>query len=252
MSNTNLISLVEKDGIDEVVIKMLMGDVTSSVDLLKIIKTNCKSIPDKLFYKNVEMVMKGLDDKKTIARKVGERLAKSEYGYDVGIVLLKYIYSLELPQKGRAMAYLLDAVSKDFIEPNECMRLCRYINIISFRSLLFVRENVSKKRIHETLEDHAYITELEKNGLLYNCSGSGLAFDLDAYLLDKYSLSYDDENKYGGFADKFKGIPSLDSFPTKPVYLSTGDVPYMSGKDNNTTNVKDQIDVDGEVLTIFK
>ena len=151
------------DDLYELSLKVLMGDVSSAVDIMKTIKKNCKSIPDKIFYRNLEMVMKGMDEKKTSSKKVAEKLARCEYGSNTGVVLLKYIYSFEIPDKGKCMAYLMDAVSKDFIHPIECMRLCKYINNTSLKGLLYLtlknsrrdRELISRMLILPTSVDEA-------------------------------------------------------------------------------------------------
>lgn len=245
MNSKKFNELIKTEGLGVSVIKLLMGDITSSIDILKIVKDNCISIPDILFYSNFEAVMEGLTEKKVNAKKVGEKLAQSEYGSKTGMVLLKYVYSFETPQKGKCMAYLMDAVSKDFITPTECMRLCRYIYNLSLNSLLLLKNNVHKKTINTSIDDYPYINELKNNGLMYESSGSGLSFELDAFLLDKYSLSYDDENKYGGYIEKYKGIPDFSDFPQVPVYIISGSEPYMQDVNNMSS-----ISVEGSTLKL--
>lgn len=234
----------------ETVLKILMGDVSSVIDTLNIIRNYCKSIPDKIFYNNLQAMMLDMDHNKTSAKKVGTILAKSEYGFDSGLVLLKFLYSFETPQKGKCMAYLLDSVSKEFITPMECMRLCRYLNDISLMSLIYLKNNVSKKTVQGSIEVYPYIMELKNNGLMYENSGSGLSFELDAFLLDKYSLSYDEDNKYGSYSEKYKGIPDISSFPEIPVYLSAGSEPYMNSISTDKTSLEHIFSVEETTLKI--
>ncbi len=242
----------KEEDIFEIALRILMGDYTSLVDFLKLLKDKCVTIPDMLFYRNFEKVMLGLDEKKTSAKMVGEKLAQSEYGSNVGVVLINYICSFESSEKGKCMAYLMDATSKGFITPSECIRFCRYLKDVSLGGLLYLKNNVHKKTVRGDMEDYPYILELKNNGLMYNNSGVGSSFELDAYLLDKYSLSYDDDEKYGGYSEKLKGLPGLSEFPPVPVYISGGTEPYMNGLSERDTSLKKNFLVEDGILKIGK
>lgn len=46
---------------------------------------------------------------------------------------------------------------------------------------------------------------------MYDACDDGIAFELEAYYLDKFALSYDDD-KYG-YSSKRDGIPRMINFP---------------------------------------
>ena len=58
-----------------------------------------------------------------------------------------------------------------------------------------------------------------------------------------YSLSYDDEHKYGGYSDKYIGIPDINDFPEVPVYLSAGSEKYMKGISNENLSLDKVVSV---------
>lgn len=63
------------------------------------------------------------------------------------------------------------------------------------------------------------IKELKNNALMYDACDDGIAFELEAYYLDKFALSYDDD-KYG-YSSKRDGIPEDDKLPKVVVNLTT-------------------------------
>ena len=54
---------------------------------------------------------------------------------------------------------------------------------------------------------------------MYDSDKEGAAFELEAYLLDKFALSYETE-KYN-YSDLYGGIPHMESFPKRPQFLTT-------------------------------
>lgn len=198
----------------------LSGNVAAILKLIEECAKIGKSIPDYLFYRNLEAVLKRIDKNGTAKRKVGKKLADSAYGDNYGYTLLRYIHSYEHESKGVFMANLLDAVSKDFISSNDCFRYCKTINDISLISLFFLKENVLKKELFDLKTyDRNSLNELKRNDLMYDSDSGGIAFELDAFLLDKYGLSYQEE-KYS-YRDKYAGIPTLAEFPDRPELLRT-------------------------------
>lgn len=204
--------------------QVMSGDVMIGTGELVIqCKKIAMSIPSYLFYHNFKSVIEGLEDKNTVSRKVGKKLAQSSYGEEYGYTLLHYINAYEHKDKGTFMAYLIDSVSKDFITPNECFLYCKIINDVSLRSLFFLRDNVKKMELCNPIEYMDIINELKRNGLMYD-SCNGYAFELEAFFLDKYSLSYETE-KYSYF-EKMGGIPQLNKFPRVTQVLRVGETAY--------------------------
>lgn len=172
---------------------------------------------------HVECMLNGLDKKGTIKRKVGKKLAESNYGADSGFMLLKYLESYEYPEKGKCMAYLLDSLSRDFISVDECLLFCKLIKDLSVSALMFLKKNVHKSVLYHITEENLFlIKELKNNALMYDACDNGIAFELEAYYLDKFALSYDDD-KYG-YSSKRDGIPEDDKLPKVVVNLTTNEV----------------------------
>ena len=212
----------------DTMIGVLSGDI-NPLDVLVELQKIGKSIPDQtdkfevLFYKNIECMLNGLDKKGTIKRNVGEKLAESSYGADSGFMLLKYLESYEYPEKGKCMAYLLDSLSHDFISVNECLLFCKLIKDLSVPALMFLKKNVHKSVLYHITEENSFlIKELKNNALMYDACDDGIAFELEAYYLDKFALSYDDD-KYG-YSSKRDGIPEDDKLPKVVVNLTTNEV----------------------------
>lgn len=206
----------------DTMIGVLSGDI-NPLDVLVELQKIGKSIPDILFYKNIECMLNGLDKKGTIKRKVGKKLAESNYGADSGFMLLKYLESYEYPEKGKCMAYLLDSLSRDFISVDECLLFCKLIKDLSVSALMFLKKNVHKSVLYHITEENLFlIKELKNNALMYDACDNGIAFELEAYYLDKFALSYDDD-KYG-YSSKRDGIPEDDKLPKVVVNLTTNEV----------------------------
>lgn len=203
----------------ELFIRFIEGDSTASIDMLKNSLSMVQNIPDYLFYCNLKSVWSELGHCDTAKRKIGKKLAQSEYGSKYGQVLLHYINAFESEEKGKFLACLLDSVSHDFIDVNECFIYCKYIVEVTLPSLIYLKKNINKKVIYNTRNDKVYVKELLRNGLMYEAEKNGKGFDLDAFYLDKFSLSYNEE-KYG-YTDKNEGIPKAEDFPKVPVYLTT-------------------------------
>ena len=198
---------------------VLSGDLAGIPKLLDKGIEALYSIPDYLFYHNLEAMLKGLDSKGTISRKVGEKLASSSYGEEYGYTLLHYLVMYEHVDKGIYMAYLIDSVSHGFITPDEALTYCKLINDISLATLYFLKENVQKQELFKlSVNEQRFCTELENNGLVYKSCNNGIAFEMDAFLLDKFALSYDSDDKYV-YDDRNAGIPDLKKFPKKPIHL---------------------------------
>lgn len=181
-----------------------------------------QSIPDMLFYKNVECLFEGLNEKETAKRKVSRKLANSNYGADSGYILMKYLQSYEYPQKGKCMAYLLDALSHELIDIDECLYYCKTLKDVSLPALIYLKENVHKMVIYNINDSNRYlIKELERNNLMYEAAKNGIAFEREAFVLDKFALSYGTE-KYR-YNEKMEGIPRNEDFPKVPVHLITSE-----------------------------
>lgn len=200
----------------------MKGDLVSGADLLKHAEDEISSIPGRLFYRNFKAFMDGISTKNTDRRKIGEKLAGSDYGPDYGYALLKYIGDSESADKGNWLAYLIDAATKDFITPNEAMYYASLISKISLPALIFIRNNVEKIEISE--EGHVLIIkELASNNMVYDTSNNTIAFEYEAHVLNRYSLSYD--------KDPLPAIPELSKFPGRPQALVTEQsVPYRGVK----------------------
>lgn len=199
----------------------LTGNEVSATQLLLKAKEIASCIRDVMFYRKVSVLLNELENKKTDKRKIGELLAQSNYNEEYGFVLLQYIDDFESAEKGKFLANLLDALSKEFISTQDCFIYARLLKDISLSALLFVKENISNK----VFEEDIVLRELYRYNLVYRVNKGGYAFEYMAYYLDKFAVSYCDEKyKYNGEND---WIPSRDKFPPKVanVFISQGE-PY--------------------------
>lgn len=230
VSNMQGEQTMKKEDAIEKLVKMFVGLLSGENGALEIAaftKESVGSIREHMFNRKLNIVMNELQCNGTIGRKVGKILAESNYGEEYGYTLLHYIDAYEHIDKGRMMAYLLDATSKKFITPDECFRFCKILDDVSLSSLCFLKQNITKRVLYNVDEkDRACIKELRMYDLVYDSENNGNAFSLTGYLLDKYALSYNDEEKYRNYSEKMGDIPSLEQFPKIPVTLVSEGIPY--------------------------
>lgn len=208
-------------GITELFSEAITGNGISAVQFLMKTKEIVSSIRDVMFYNKIDVFINELETKNTDKRKMGELLAKSDYKEEYGFVLLKYIDDFESTEKGKFLAYLLDALSKEFISVRDCFIYARLLKDISLSGLLFIKSNISNR----VFKDDIIFKELQRYNLVYEANEGGYAFEYTAYYLDKYALSYCNEKyKYNGEKDY---IPSREKFPAKvsAIAISQGE-PY--------------------------
>lgn len=221
---------MDKDEAIVELIKAFTGTLSGEVDvfaLADLAKNGVDSIHNYMFNRKLKMVLGELKKKGTVDRKVGEILAKSNYGPEYGYTLLHYIDQFEHIDKGRFLAYLLDATSKNFITAEECFRFCKILNSVSLSSLYYLKQNVTKRVLYEVdYSNKSCVNELLTNDLMYESYNNGYAFSLTAHYLDKYSLSYEDESRYRNYSEKMGDIPPLDKFPEEPERIVSGSIPY--------------------------
>lgn len=201
--------------ISSVLIGGLNGTAGTAIEIIKRMQEESENVSEKLFLKNFETVIKGLDEKKTYERKVGKKLAKSSYGEEYGFTLLKYIDSFEHTEKGTYLAYLIDATSKGFVDADDCFAYGRLISQISLRTLKYLKNNIRKGVVE--IKEQMILNEMKRFDLVYEADG-GYAYDLLAYNLDKYAVSYLDESKYKYNREK-DSVPGAGEFPEKVSYL---------------------------------
>lgn len=195
------------------------------IQLINTAKEGIGDIRNFLFVHNLEAVINGIQKNETITRKIGKKLAKSDYGEEYGYALLHYIDAYEHRDKGSYMAQLLDSASKDFISPNELFIYCKILEDVSLRSLCFLKDNIQKKIIYNyEREDKACINELLLHDLMYEAE-KGYAFSLTGFFLDKYGLSYKEE-RYKNYGEKMGDIPELKKFPKVPVSILSEGTDY--------------------------
>lgn len=146
---------------------MLLGNADVS-DILDSSIKEIDSIRNYMFNRKLQVVMNELKANGTIQRKVGNLLAKSNYGEEYGYALLHYIDEYEHVDKGRIMAFLLDATSKKFIIPNECFQFCKILDDVSLNSLCFLKQNIMKRVLYNIeIKDMLYVNELLTYSLMY-------------------------------------------------------------------------------------
>ena len=134
--------------ISDIFINFLEGS-KNPVQLIKLIGQADGDIRNFLFARNLKAFVNGVSKNGTEARKIGKMLAESDYGQEYGYVLLKFIESLEIQDKGMILAMLTDAMTKEFISPNDTFRYARLIRDISYSSLLFLKNNVKKAVLYK-------------------------------------------------------------------------------------------------------
>lgn len=193
----------------------LNGDISGILDIVKRVNELPANFRDKIFIYYLQKFLNGLDEKGTCGRKVGKMLANSEYGDEYGIALLKLIDSMDIGDKAKYLSYLCDSVSKGFINPDECFMFARLLRNLSPKSLQFIKKNIGNTEFSKRTNE---IAELMTYDLMYE-SINGYSFNEKAYLLDKFALSYCDEEKY-----KYNGekdiIPNDGEYPKVQTVLA--------------------------------
>lgn len=194
---------------------VMQGSITDFASLMMNISNSIKNVSDALFYRTLKQFMEGIEEKETYKRKIGKKLAESAYSTEYGFVLLKYIDSFETAEKGKYLSYLLDSLSKDLISVEQCFCYADIIRNVSLSGLRFIKNNISNKVFSKY---NIVFEELNRYDLLYDANEGGKAFELKAYYIDKFSLSYCDEKyKYNGEDDY---IPQRSDFPRKTIALA--------------------------------
>lgn len=211
--------------IADIFINFLEGS-KNPIQLISAAKEGIYDIKNLVFVRNLEAFVKGVEENGTNARKIGKMLAKSDYGAEYGWVLLKLLDSYETCDKGRILSMITDSMTKGFISPNDAFRYAALIRDISYRSLLFLKNNVKKGVLYKiSYEDKMCINELLRYDLMYTTENDGYAFHKQAFYIDKFGLSYLDEEKYS-YSEKDGGIPPKEKFPKMPVNIVSEWVTY--------------------------
>ena len=199
----------------------LLGE-TDFFELAGFTQESICSIREYMFIRKLKIVVNELISNDTVGRKIGEILARSNYGEEYGYTLLHYIETYEHVDKGRIMAYFLDATSKEFITPDECFRFCKILADVSLSSLCFLKQNITKRVLYKiNMKDKACVHELLMYDLMYRSENNGYAFSLTAHFIDKYGLSYTDEERYKNYTERMGDIPALEKFPKVPESIVT-------------------------------
>lgn len=192
----------------------LNGDPKGILDIIKTVEELPGNFRDKIFTYNLKKFLTGIVEKGANGRLVGRLLADSGYGDEYGIALLKLIDSMDMGEKARYLSFLCDSVSKGFVTPDECFIYGRLLRDLSPKSLQFIKINIGNKEFSNKTNE---IEELLSYNLMYE-TDNGYAFNKKAYYLDKFAISYCDEEKY-----KYNGmkdiIPDDDKFPKASTYL---------------------------------
>lgn len=192
----------------------LNGDISGICEIVKTVEELPANFRDKIFIYNLQKFLYGLDEKGTCGRKIGEILAKSDYGEEYGITLLKLIDSMDMGEKAKYLSYLCDSTAKGFVSSDDCFMYGRLLRDLTPGSIRFIKNSIGNKEFSNKTNE---ITELLSYDLMYG-TDNGYAFSEKAYLLDKYAISYCDEEKY-----KYNGekdiIPDDDKYPKASTFL---------------------------------
>ena len=135
--------LPEMDEIPGMIVRILTGDATLATDFIRYVN----SISDKLLYRKLFKFFNTINDMGTNKKIIAKKLAQSNYSKEYGAMLLHYINVSEHSDKGKYMAYLLDAVVHDFISQEECFRFCKLISDISYTGLSFIKAHIIKHQL---------------------------------------------------------------------------------------------------------
>lgn len=176
-------------------VEALLGDPVSLAKILISIGNCPVFISQQIFLENFIAILEGSFYSEEDARKFSALLAEGGDKENKAKRVVKIIDGLDSEKKAKFIINLTRSLLAGFINVTDYLRLCSAVRNTLEEDLLFLQQNIAKDEIEASVETMS----LAGNGLMYmSVIGEPCfySFLLSAKLLDKYGLSYGDEEKY--------------------------------------------------------
>ena len=183
----------------------ICGNSKSVANIVLFASENILSLNDTLFWDDLKDFIDGVDEHKDEYRfQLSAKLVEK----DDKMRLLKIIREVQSKQQVKYIVNATRCFLAGFIEKDVYFRLCYLISSTLVEDLLFLQKHISDEE-----REYVYginVQGLESIGLMYLSTISGgtasneynpedgnkYSFTNVAYVLDEYSLSYDDDARY--------------------------------------------------------
>lgn len=163
-----------------------------------------RNFTDKLLFEKLEFVLKNQDSDFAEWLKLSEKFEEDNKAYNKMIrQLVYYINAINEVDILYTYSNLLRAYKLGFVSKSDFFRMGFCLTKLLAEDALYLKENIKKDRIEENI----YCLSLSSNNLMYNMSRGFAedekdankeyyAFTLMGKMIDKYALSFGEEDKY--------------------------------------------------------
>ena len=165
---------------------------------------NVRSVMDTILFEKLEYVLRNQDSDFGEWLKISEKFDEDNKAYNKMVhQLVYYVNAINEVDILYAYANLLRAYKLNLISKSDFFRMSFCLTKLLSEDAEYLKSNIGRNRIEENI----YCLSLSSNNLMYNMSrgfaeneeDSGkeyYAFTQMGKMIDKYALSFGDENKY--------------------------------------------------------
>ena len=187
-----------------------------------------RSVSDKLLFDKLYYVLNNQDSDFEDWLKLSEKFDEDSVSYLKMVQqLIYYVNAINEVDMLSAYSNLLRAYKINLINKNDFFRLSFCLTKLLSEDAKYLSDNIHKQEIEENI----YCLSLSANNLMYNRSRGFASDESDAEkefycftqmgkMLDKYALSFGDENKYTYSAKD----PELSEQKLSYTYMKNGDL----------------------------
>lgn len=176
----------------------LDGNVLSIGKLIITFRNNPTLIQEKIFWRKYERFLRGIEateeERAHFCRKLSENGRKEKNAYR----LLQVINNAETLEKIDFLVNASRSYAVDFINRTEYFRMCDMITKTLYEDLIFLKENIQKDELYQyddTVQGLLNVG-LMRASVMDATFGDRFVFTPFAKELDRFSLSYNDVNRY--------------------------------------------------------
>lgn len=213
--NVDELSELGKDIGSKLIEAICAGDPESLIMLGKVMLSAPVAYKNLVLYENYERYLRGVAYNEEQKRKFLSFLNTGDARTKAKRILMM-LGNIDFDYKVESLINLTKSVGYKFISERTFFRYFKLIETTLAEDLLYLKDNLC----HGEVEWSESVEELVRIGLMYETdNGKKYAFEDEAFIIDKYALSYGDEKyKYNGDTDFTHRINK----PNKPSYLYAG------------------------------